>query len=192
MPDVDRVESHQRREEAPIGFGHPIPGNVALALEALLEPAMLVPTAMTVGEMAEIFRDGDHHAAIVVNEFGGVEGLVSADDVFGYLTLGRAIFLEEHSEIEEIADGAWRCAGLTPLDMLRRVTNLPLEDHPGVATAGGLAMLLLKRVPEVGDIAVDAGLAFRVEAMEGLLIDKLIIAPEGHPVFEPPDAPVPG
>jgi len=154
----------------------------------LLEPATFVPTTQIVAELAEFFKDGDHHATIVVNEFGGVEGLVSADDVFGYLTMGRAIYLEEHGDIEIGDDGTFRCRGLTPLGALRRATNLPIEETPDVATVGGLIMALARRVPVPGDEVADADVVFRVLSMDRLLVDRVLIAPSGHPSLAPTEA----
>ena len=155
----------------------------AISLEDLIEPPTLVPTTRQVGELAEFFKHGDHHAVVLVNEFGGVEGLVSADDVFGYLTRGRGVYLEAHASIEEPEPGVYLCAGLTPLNALRAVTDLPLEEDAGVATVGGLVMWLLNRVPAPGDEVNDGGLTFRVLAMEKLLVDRVMIAPEGHRIL---------
>lgn len=157
----------------------------APTLEALLSPASFVPTTQTVSDLAEMFKTGDHHAVLVVNEFGGVDGLISADDVFGYLTRGKAVHLETHADIAEIAPGAFRCAGLTPIAALRRATGLPLESAETVATVGGLMLALLRRLPAPGDIVADGGVAFRVEAMRGLLVERALIAPEGHPALDP-------
>lgn len=153
------------------------------SLEAMLSPAILAPASQTVGELAEMFKTGVHHAVVVVNEFGGVDGLVCADDVFGYLTRGRAVYLEAHSDITRVAPGVFRCAGLTPISALRRATDLPLESGDGVATIGGMILALLRRLPVEGETVIDAGLALRVEAMDGLLIEDVLIAPQGHPVL---------
>ena len=154
-----------------------------IRLDDLLAPPTLVPTTLKVGELAEFFKHGDHHAVILVNEFGGVEGLVSSDDVFGYLTRGRGVYLESHGDISEPHEGVFQCAGLTPLNTLRHITNLPLEEELGVTTIGGLVMTLLGRLPEPGDHVADAGLEFKVVSMDNLLVERVLIAPEGHPVL---------
>lgn len=120
---------------------------------------------------------------IVVNEFGGVEGLVSTDDVFDFLTHGEAIHLHAPIGIAELEKGVYRCAGLTPISALHRAANLPLEADARVSTVGGLVMALMKRVPQPGDEVADAGLVYRVISMKDLLIDRVLIAPEGHPIL---------
>lgn len=161
----------------------------ALTLDDLTGPAMMVPATQTVADLGELFKDGDHHAAIVVNEYGGVAGLVSADDVFGYLTRGRGVFLDGFDTIEEVGGGAFACVGLTPLKALRRAGNLPLARREGVSTVGGHIMALLGRLPEAGDEVRDAGLVLRVVSMERILVDRVLVAPEGHPALGGEDRP---
>lgn len=159
-----------------------------ITLADLLSKPMFVPETQTVSELAERFKTGDHHAAIVINEFGGVEGLTSMDDVFGYLTQGRAIYLSAHGEIEEPEPGAMRCDGLTPVRTLIKRTALPMPELPGVFTVGGLILAMRNALPAAGDTVSANGLTFRVEAMDGLKVDRVLIAPDGHPVFDAPPA----
>ncbi len=151
-----------------------------LRAEDLVDPPTLVPTTQTVSELAEYFKYGDHHAAIVVNEFGGVEGLVSADDVFGYLTRGRGVYLDAVSEIKMPEDGIYVVDGLTPLRTLHKATRLPIEDDSDMTTVGGHIMALLRRLPEPGDRVEDAGLVFVVLSRDGLLVKQVLIAPSEH------------
>jgi putative hemolysin len=149
-------------------------------LEAMLSPAEFAPASMTVVELVELFRTGEHHAVIVFDEFGGVDGLVSADDVFGFLTRGRGTFLEAHVDIERVSPGVYRCPGMTPLTALDRTSAPPLTEAEGVDTVGGLVLALLGRLPEAGEIVTDGGTAIRVETVRGLLIERVLIAPAGH------------
>lgn len=157
-----------------------------ITLEKLLDPPTLVPTACRIWELAEFFKSGDHHAVLLVNEFGGIEGLVSADDVFGYLTRGRGVYLEPHSRIEETGEGAFVCRGLTPIGTLSEAVGVPLDKDAEITTVGGLVMALLNRVPEAGDELAHAGLVFRVLEMKKLLVDKVLVAPEGHSAVTAP------
>lgn len=152
----------------------------AITLEDLAEPPTLVPTACRIWELAEFFKRGDHHAVLLVNEFGGIEGLVSADDVFGYLTRGRGVYLEPHTEIDEVEEGVFRCRGLTPIGTISEATGIPIGTDAGMTTVGGLVMALLNRVAEEGDEVSHAGYTFRVLGMKKLLVGKVLIAPEGH------------
>ncbi|MFM1816617.1 MAG: hypothetical protein RLZ98_3312 [Pseudomonadota bacterium] len=158
-----------------------------ITLDDLIAPPTLVPTTVVVGELAEFFKAGEHHAVILVNEFGGVEGLVSSDDVFGYLTHGRGVYLDAHSSISEPAPGAFLCDGLMPLRDLRRISGLDIGRTSAMATVGGHVMELLGRVPKAGDEIVEEGLVMRVVAMDHLLVDRVLVAPERHYVLTAED-----
>jgi len=149
-----------------------------IRLDELIEPAALTPPTQTIASLAEFFKDGDHHAALVVNEFGGVEGLVTADDVFGFLTQGEPAHLAAHAKVEQRESGVIRCVGLTPIRALNRAANLALPDDADFATVGGLIMALLNRGPTPGDSVAEAGLTLKVLSMDGLLVDQVEIAPE--------------
>lgn len=148
-----------------------------IAFEDLIEPANFAPSTLQVSEVAEMFKEGRHHAVIVINEWGGVEGLVSADDVFGFLIAGRRVHLEAGAALEHLEPDIIRCVGLTPLNELRRATNLAAPEHPSVATVGGLVMALLGRLPVPGDEVEEGGLVYRVLDTDQLLIGGVLIAP---------------
>ncbi len=160
------------------------PGEVTLA--DLISKPMFVPETQTIAELAETFKAGDHHAAIVINEFGGVEGLTTMDDVFGFLTRGRAVYLQAHGALEAPLPGSIRCDGLTPIRTLQKRTSLPVPDQPGILTVGGLILAALNRLPKRGDQVVLNGLVFRVERMEDLQVEQVLIAPEGHAALDLP------
>ena len=143
----------------------------------------MLPTACRIWQLAEFFKRGDHHAVLLVNEFGGIEGLVSADDVFGYLTRGRGVYLEPHSELEKVGSGAFVCRGLTPIGTIGKAVGVPFDKDVEITTVGGLVMALLNRVPVAGDEVAYAGLVFRVLTMKKLLVGKVLVAQEGHTVL---------
>lgn len=151
-----------------------------ISLDDLVEPATLVPTFMRVGELAEFFKTGDHHAVILVNEFGGVEGLVSADDVFGYLTHGRGIYLETYAQIKKIEGGAYLCQGLSPLRDLRKATGFDVGRESEALTVGGHAMALLGRLPVPGEMIDENGVTIKVLSMTKLSVGDVLVAKSGH------------
>lgn len=151
-----------------------------ITLDDLLEPATFVPTTQTINDLADYFKEGDHHAAIVIDEYGGVEGLVTADDVFGFLTTGEGVYLDFEADIREVETGVFLCRGLTPLRTVRQVTALPLEDDTSAATIAGLVLAMFRRLPDEGEETTDAGMTFRVEKRDNLAIREVLIAPEGH------------
>lgn len=149
-----------------------------LSAEELIQPVQFVFDMSSVSHVAELFKDNVHHAAIVINEFGGVEGLVSADDVFGYLSHGHSTYLRSQSDVIEISADEFECHGLTSIDALHHATNIPIDDLD-VATVGGYLMLLGQKQPCVGDVFKTDNWVFTVESMNHLLIDQIRITSIG-------------
>lgn len=150
----------------------------AISEHELIQPVKCVPDTSTVSHLADLFKNGDHHAVMVVNEFGGVEGLVSADDVFGYLTHGHSTYLRSQSDVIELSADELTCHGLTSIDALHHATNIPIDDL-SVATVGGYLMLLAERLPTVGDVFEVDNWVFTVLSMDNLLIDQIRITSVG-------------
>ncbi len=145
-----------------------------LVIDELLQPIQLVPDTTTISHVAELFKGHLHYAVIVINEFGGIEGLVTADDVFGYLVHGHSTYLRWQSDVSEISEDEFECHGLTSIEALHHATNMPIDDLP-VATVGGFLMYLGKRQLKVGDTCETDNWVFAVERMDGLLIERVRI-----------------
>lgn len=151
-----------------------------LTLDDILTPPFLVPETQQISHLAEHFKDDEHHAAMVVNEYGGIEGMVTSDDVFAFLTHGIASHVLSHTGLREDDDGSFWCHGLTPLHMVTRTIPLKIDDSADVSTLGGLIMMWLNRVPEPGDEIHESEYVFRVESMQGLLVDRVRITSENR------------
>lgn len=145
-----------------------------LTVEDLLQPVNLIPDTVTISHVAELFKDQNHQAVIVINEFGGIEGLVAADDVFGYLVHGHSTYLQWQSDVQEISEDEFECHGLTSIEALHHATNIAIDDL-SVATVGGFLMDLGKCQPSVGDVLETDNWVFTVERMDGLLIERVRI-----------------
>lgn len=141
-----------------------------LTVDDLLQPVHLVPETVSISHVAELFKDHQHHAVVVINEFGGIEGLVSADDVFGYLVHGHSTYLRWQSDVHEISEDEFECHGLTSIEALHHATNISIDDLP-VSTVGGFLMYVGKRQPQIEDVLTTDNWVFTIERMDGLLIE---------------------
>ncbi len=146
----------------------------SLQVDDLLQVVPVVPNTISISHAAELFKEHDHRAAVVINEFGGVEGLVTAKDVFGYLVHGHSTYLKRQSDVIEISADEFECHGLTSIEALHHATNLPIDDLP-VATVGGFLMYLGKCQPKEGDVFHTDNWVFAVESMDDLLIRRVRI-----------------
>ena len=138
-----------------------------------------VPESITGMELLEHFRRTDTPVALVVDEYGEVQGLVTPRDVL------EAIAGEFKPEQPGDAwasrrdDGTWLLDGLIPVPELKDVLDLksvPDEAMGRYNTLAGMLMLLLGRLPREGDLAEWQGWRFEIVDMDGRRIDKVLVS----------------
>jgi CBS domain containing-hemolysin-like protein len=104
------------------------------------------------------------HLAIVLDEFGGVEGLVTMEDlleeIFGEFRDEFDAASEEWVHLE--ADGTYLCRARVPVDDFAKTTGWEIPEHPEAQTVGGVVFTLLGRVPRAGEQARWGGVEFTV------------------------------
>ena len=144
----------------------------AVVLRDLLSPPLFVPGTMPALRLLQEFKHTRQQVAVVLDEFGGVEGVATLDDLVEAV-LGD---LPERGGdpaqpgLERQADGSWVVEGPLPLEELERALDLdplPAVERRGFRTVGGLVTARLGRLPVVGDHLRFAGIDFEVTAMDG-------------------------
>lgn len=133
----------------------------------VMRPAMFVPESKPVDALMREFQAASSHVALVVDEYGGIAGLVTIEDtleeIVGELT-------DEHDaavpEVEDLGDGSFRVPARCPLDELGDLFGVELEDDD-VDTVTGLLAKLLGRVPLPGASAETRGIVLTAERSEG-------------------------
>jgi putative hemolysin len=148
-----------------------------------LAKPLFVPATARALDLLEEFRDAETPMALVVDEYGDIEGLVTLNDllaaVVGASQLGHGNG-EESAPIVVRADGSWLVDGSLPTDDLRellRVDSLPGEDEHDFHTAAGMVMTALGHIPLAGEIFEWRGIRFEVVDLDGARIDKLLVTP---------------
>jgi putative hemolysin len=151
-----------------------------IELRKLVRPALLVPESLRIDKLLERFRQKRTQMAIVLDEFGGTEGLVTMEDVVEELV--GEIHDEHRAEraqpIVARDDSSWFVnAGMPLYEFLER---LEMSDRRGslptdVSTVGGLILSILGRIPVTGDSAVWEGLKLEVVSMDGRRLDRILI-----------------
>ena len=140
-------------------------------LGAVLREPLYVPISMPVLRMLETFRRSRRHAAIVLDEFGGVAGVATVDDILEGL-VGELPEPNDPAspEIARQPDGSWLVDGATAIVDVGAVLGLDLPSggkSREFDTAGGLIMTALGRLPCAGEVVEYAGARFTVEQMDG-------------------------
>lgn len=151
-----------------------------LDLVATVRPALFVPESVTVIELLELFKGGRAEMALVVDEFGEIEGLVTLGDVLEAVVGEMPSEREEADAVVEREDGSWLIDGSVSLDRLREVLNssslFPGEVEEGYHTVAGLVMTGLGRLPQVSDHFVWDGLRFEVVDMDRRRVDRVLLS----------------
>lgn len=151
-----------------------------LDFKAIADPALYVLDSLTLMELLEQFRASQSHTALVVDEYGEIEGLVTLSDVLeaivGYLpSLAGA----DRPEVVQREDGSWLIDGLVDIDRLKKLfalEELPDERTGDFHTVGGFVMFHLGHVPEVTNHFEFNGLRLEVMDMDGNRVDKVLVS----------------
>ena len=153
-----------------------------LDLRAILQPALFVPESMPALVLVERFKQTHSKLAIVIDEYGGVEGLVTVDDILAAI-VGDIPEPDEQAAagVTRREDGSWLVDGLYSVDdflALDDVTARPDAMEEGhYTTVGGFVMASLGYVPAPGDHFQWQGLRFEVMDMDGRRVDKVLVTP---------------
>jgi putative hemolysin len=151
-----------------------------IELRKLLHPALFVPETMPLDRLLELFQEKHNQLAIVLNEYGGTEGMVTLEDVVEEI-VGE--MRDEHRRHEEqkfvarddhswLVDGAYSVADL--VDRLDVAVDNGWEGR-GFSTVAGLILDRLGHIPTIGDKAQWDGLDLEVVDMDGQRIDRVLI-----------------
>jgi putative hemolysin len=150
-------------------------------LKASLMPPQFIPESMPALKILEMFKQSGLHVALVVDEYGSIQGLVTLKDILEAI-VGDMPYINKPTEPQAAKreDGSWLVDGMLTIDEFKELFHLkrlPEEDSGYYQTLGGFVMMHLGRIPSTGDRFVWNGLRFEVVDMDENRIDKLIIVP---------------
>lgn len=153
----------------------------ALDFGADLQPAVFVPKGLTGMRLLELFRKSTAHMAVVLDEYGDVQGLVTRHDVLEAIAGEFETADADGTWAVRRADGSWLLDGLIPVLELKDRLGLEAVPQEGLGrydTLAGMLMLLLRRVPRMGDQAVWRGWRFEIVDMDAQRIDRVLATRE--------------
>jgi putative hemolysin len=150
-------------------------------LRDILQTPLFVAESTRVLNVLELFKQSGTHIALVTDEYGGIEGLVTLNDIIeaivGNLPDDREI---AEPQIIQREDGSWLLDGLLSIDDLKTIIqkeSLPNEEEGYYQTLGGFVMAFLGRIPTSGDHFEAENLRFEVMDMDGVRVDKVLVTP---------------
>lgn len=150
-------------------------------LKSSLMPPQFIPESMAALKILELFKQSGVHVALVVDEYGGIQGLVTLKDILEAI-VGDIPYVGKPTESHVVKrdDGSWLVDGMLSTGEFKEifhVKRLPGEDSGYYQTIGGFVMMHLGRIPSTGDKFVWDDLSFEVVDMDENRIDKMIIKP---------------
>lgn len=154
----------------------------------LVKPALFIPESMSALTMLEQFKQKGADFGVVIDEYGGVLGIVTLHDVLTDI-IGEIPDQSGPAEPEVLVreDGSWLLDGMLPVEEMKELLELkelPDEDRAGYQTAGGFVMSTLGRVPYSGQHFELLGFRFEVVDMDNRRVDKILISKISSPPID--------
>lgn len=159
-----------------------------IILKDILRPAILVPETLTIDKLVHEFKTKRAQMALVIDEFGGVSGLVTLEDVLEEI-VGEVQdeFDEEEADIRQIYENEYIANAMMRIDEFNDYFQLEAQNEvedEDIETIGGLVIKNLGHIAKEGDCCTIDGFTFKVVEVDGARIVKIkIVAPE-KPLLE--------
>jgi putative hemolysin len=150
-----------------------------IKLKEFVKPAFYIPETMFASRALEILKEKNTELLLVVDEFGGVQGLLTINDILEEI-VGEMEGAEPQATQRQ--DGSWLLDGMLEIDEFKEIfdlTSLPHENE--YETLSGFVMTSLGRVPQSADHFEWHGLRFEVMDMDGRRVDKVLVTTMSKP-----------
>jgi putative hemolysin len=149
----------------------------SLNLETFLRPPLYVPESVTTTQLLENFRKARMQFALIVDEYGELEGLVTITDVLTAIV--GELPSQDEQDITQRENGSWLVDGDVAIERLKSeleiAGDLPGEEERAFNTLGGFVMHMLGRIPAVTEHCEWQGWCFEVMDMDRNRIDKVLV-----------------
>ncbi|MEQ8754139.1 MAG: hemolysin family protein [Coleofasciculus sp. G1-WW12-02] len=152
-----------------------------LDLTCCLRQPLFIPESTRALKVLELFKQSGPHLALVVDEYGIIQGLVTLNDILEAI-IGEIPSFDDADELHAVQreDGSWLVDGMLSVEEFRKlfsIEELPGEQRGNYHTLGGFVITHLGRIPTAADYFEWGGLRFEVMDMDGNRVDKVLVAP---------------
>lgn len=158
-------------------FFHKVNTQSSFILKDIITQPLYIPDNLTGVRIYEKFRDAKIYIAVVIDEYGSFEGIITLHDlienIFGDLP---EIHEVEEADIFKREDGSMLIEGNILIDELKEHLNLTFKDDEKFSTLGGFVMYKLNRIPATGDKFDYESFTFEVVDMDGNRVDKVLVS----------------
>ena len=147
----------------------------------VLRTPLYVPDSLTLPHLLEFFREKRCDFALIVNEYGDLEGLVTLSDVLKAIVGDMPTADDDFDpDVVQRDDGSWLVDGGLSINRLKSVIGMsgqfPGESANSFNTVGGFILFFMEKIPRVADNFVYEGWYFEVVDIDGTRIDKVLVA----------------
>lgn len=147
---------------------------VSLNLRAMLNPALFIPQTALASDALDMFRDKAHTVALVIDEHGGIDGLITLTDI-----LEAIVGSIDEPDAVQRSDGSWLLDGAMPVEEFKALLEirdeLPGEEENIYQTLAGFIMTQMGRIPATAEGFDWGDYTFEVVDMDGRRIDKVLL-----------------
>ncbi|MDO9627427.1 MAG: hemolysin family protein [Methanobacteriaceae archaeon] len=150
-------------------------------IESNLKEPLVIPETLPILDVLNLLKENKNyvHMAMVVDEYGSIEGLITLNDILEAL-VGDIPSLDEPNEPKAVLrkDGSWLVDGYLSAEEFKEVLNiekLPDENKGNFNTIGGFIMSYTGKVPDTGEIFQWENIEFEIVDMDGHHIDKILV-----------------
>jgi len=152
-----------------------------LDLRQATRPPLYLPNTVSVLRVLDMFKSSGEPMALIVDEYGDLEGLVTPSDILEALVGDIPGASDTDQRVVKRDDGTWLIDGMVGLDELKQVLNLShlTGEDADFHTLGGYLMARLNRVPMIADRVTADGYQFEIVDMDGRRVDRVLISPVG-------------
>lgn len=174
--DVDEVVGIVRSKDLLVQLLHDTPFN----LEKIMMSPLIIPETVPISDVFTRFKQTGMHTAIVLDEYGGVAGLVRMHDLIEQIVgdLDGGPFATEEAEAVQRDDGSWLLNGQIRLQELAHIFprfKVPEDEESDYHTLAGFIMARTGSVPAAADHITYDNLHFEIVDMDGVRIDKVLV-----------------
>jgi len=149
-----------------------------LSLKSVMRPPLIVPDSTPVMRLLDQFKQTGQHIAIVADEYGSIEGLVSVTDIVESITGELPEIGETSGKPVKREDGSWLIDGMMPIDEVENLVGLRnMRGNGDFHTLAGFVVDQLRRIPSAGDHFEWENARFEVMDMDNRRVDKVLVHP---------------
>ena len=151
-----------------------LPNSEPFDIDKVLRPAVIVPESKRVDRLLKEFREKRYHMAIVVDEFGGVSGVITIEDILEQIVgeIEDEFDDEEEQEVRQLSKHTYAVKALTTIEDFNKLFHTSFCDEE-VDTVGGLVMMSFGHLPSRGEIVEVNGYSFKVTSSDNRRVIQL-------------------